>query len=81
MGLLCLVLPAPPMFSQLILAAAALGLVAYGGNEYAQGRPFLSPSVASGPVPAAVMAVLGAFTWSAFHVVMQDGKRALDDWL
>lgn len=65
---------------QLLLAAAGFGVLAYGGNEFGQGRPFLDPALAAGPVPAAVMAILGGFTWSAFHVVLAENKGSFEDW-
>lgn len=47
-------------------AAAAAGLIAGGGSRYAQGGPFFPESLTTGLIPTAVMALLGAFVYTAF---------------
>lgn len=47
-------------------AAAAAGLVANGGARYAKGGAFFPESLTTGLIPTAVMALLGAFVYTAF---------------
>lgn len=49
----------------LAAAVAGVGLLSAGGARYAAGGDFLPEALASGPVPAAVMATLGAFVYTA----------------
>ncbi len=63
-------------------AATAVGLLAGGGARYAQGGEFFPEALTKGPVPAAVMALLGAFVYTAFvENVGVRGGQGVEEWL
>ena len=48
-----------------------------------QGGEFFSPQVTSGPVPVAIMAILGAYVYTSLnnHHLFKDPKHGLEDLL
>lgn len=69
----------------LALAAAVAGsaLFAFGGARYAQGVEFFPEALTSGPVPAAVMALLTAFVYTAFveHIGARKPEEGVEQWM
>jgi hypothetical protein len=67
------------------LAAAAAGsaLLASGGARYAQGGEFFPGALTTGPVPAAVMALLAAFVYTVFveHVGVRKAGEGVEAWM